>query len=102
MKEPVHQDYAKTIRQNMAALLSEDNMSARELSQTLGIRQKEVFDHISHISRSVKAQGKKLIILASRCLSCGYVFEDRKRFTPPGRCPYCKKSHLQDPTFKIC
>jgi len=86
----------------MADLLSKNDMSAKELSQELGIREKDVFDHISHIARSAKAQDKKLIILPSQCLSCGYVFEGRKRYTPPGRCPYCKKSHLRDPTFKIC
>ena len=101
MKTDTHQDYTKTLRQHITDLLSENDMGARELSQALGIREKEVFDHISHIARSVKAKGKKLIILPSQCLSCGYVFEDRTRFTPPGRCPSCKKSHLKNPTFKI-
>jgi predicted Zn-ribbon and HTH transcriptional regulator len=101
MKRETHRNDTKTIRQHIADLLNENDMSARELSQALGIREKEVFYHISHIARTVKAQGKKLIILPSQCLSCGYVFEDRKRFTPPGKCPYCKKSHLKDPAFKI-
>ena len=92
----------ETIRQQMAVLLNEREMNARELSQTLGIREKEVYDHLPHVARSVAAQRKKLITLPFRCLACAYVFEERKRFTPPGRCPNCKKTHLERPTYRIC
>jgi predicted Zn-ribbon and HTH transcriptional regulator len=91
----------QTIRQQMTVLLSKKDMSARELSQAMRIREKEVYEHLSHISRSAAAQGKKLIILPSRCLVCGYVFQDRKRFTRPGRCPRCKRSHIQEPMYRI-
>ncbi|TET11182.1 transcriptional regulator [Candidatus Aerophobetes bacterium] len=91
----------QTVRQRMIDLLSKREMSARELSQEIGIREKEVYDHLSHITRSAAAQRKKLIIQPCRCLVCGYVFENRKRFTPPGRCPRCKKSHLQRPMYWV-
>jgi predicted Zn-ribbon and HTH transcriptional regulator len=42
--------------------LSEDEMSARDLSQTIGIREKEVYDHLSHIARSRAAQRKRLLV----------------------------------------
>ena len=86
----------------MIALLSDRDMGARELSQTMGIREKEVYEHLSHIARSVAAQGKRLIIRPFRCLLCGYVFEDRKRFTRPGRCPHCKRAHLESPMYRVC
>jgi predicted Zn-ribbon and HTH transcriptional regulator len=92
----------QTIRQQMIVLLSKEDMGARELSQAIGIREKEVYEHLSHIARSVAAQRKKLIIQPFRCLVCGYVFQDRKRFTRPGRCPGCKKSHIQEPRYQIC
>jgi len=91
----------ETIRQQIIALLIEGEMSARELSQTVGIREKEVYEHLPHIARSLAGQNKKLIIQPAQCLSCGYIFEDRKRFTRPGRCPHCKKSHLDVPTYRI-
>lgn len=91
----------KTIRQQIMDCLSEGAMSAIEISQDLGIREKEVYEHLPHIARSVVAQGKKLVILPSQCLNCGYVFEDRNRFTPPSRCPRCKGTHLQRPTYEI-
>jgi hypothetical protein len=91
----------ETIRQQMIALLIEGEMSARELSQAMSIREKEVYDHLPHIARSLAVQNKKLIIQPAQCLSCGYIFEDRKRFTRPGRCPRCKKSHLDVPMYRI-
>ncbi|MFO8164288.1 MAG: hypothetical protein R6T98_07125, partial [Desulfatiglandales bacterium] len=84
----------KTARQEMIVLLSENDITARELSQALGIREKEVYQHLPHIARSLAAQRKKLIILPISCLSCGYVFKDRRRFTRPSRCPRCKSTHL--------
>jgi predicted Zn-ribbon and HTH transcriptional regulator len=91
----------KTIRQQMIALLDETEMSARELSQVLGIREKDIYGHLEHISRSLKSKGKKVFIQPSVCLACGFVFEDRKRFTRPGRCPKCKKTRLQWPTYRV-
>ncbi len=91
----------QTIRQQIIEFLSNKEMGARELSQSVGIREKEVYEHLSHIARSVKARRKKLIIIPSRCLECGYVFENRKRFSPPSRCPHCKSEHIQDPTYQI-
>ena len=91
----------KTTRQQMIDILSRDEMSAREISRALGIREKEVYEHLSHIARSAVAQGKKLIVQPFSCLSCGYVFEDRKRFNRPSRCPQCRGSHLQEARYRI-
>ena len=91
----------KTTRQQMIVLLSENDMSARDLSQAMGIREKEVYEHLPHIARSLVAQRKKVIIRPSSCLACGYVFKDRSRFTRPSRCPRCKKSHLQEPMYRV-
>ena len=92
----------QTIRQKIIELLSNSDLDARELSQELGVREKEVYEHLAHVGRSVKAEKKKLMIQASRCLQCGFVFEDRRRFTRPSRCPKCRQSYLQNPRFQIC
>ena len=85
----------------MINLLSEGEMTAIELSQELRIREKEVYEHLPHIARSLAAQGKRLVIRPSRCLKCAYVFEDRERFTRPGRCPRCRATHLMVPAYEI-
>ena len=90
-----------TLRQKIISLLSEAEMTAREISGEVGISEKEVIEHLSHIARSVASQKKKVVITPARCLGCGYMFEDRRRFTRPGRCPQCKKSHIQNPRFRI-
>jgi len=91
----------QTIRQKIIDLLSLQEMDARQLSGQLGIKEKEAIDHLSHILRSLAVKGKKLKIRPAECLICGYVFENRQRFTKPGRCPRCKKSHLLSPGFYI-
>ena len=90
-----------TIRQKIISLLCKEEMSAREISGEVGISEKEVYEHLSHIARSVASQNKKIVITPATCQTCGFVFEDRKRFTRPGRCPHCKKSHMQSPRFRI-
>jgi predicted Zn-ribbon and HTH transcriptional regulator len=91
----------KTIRQRIMILLCEEEMSAREISRATGIREKEVYEHLSHIARSAAGQGKKLIVGPFSCLGCGYVFQDRKRFNRPSRCPQCKGSHMEEPMYRI-
>ncbi|MDH3828018.1 MAG: transcriptional regulator [Desulfobacterales bacterium] len=91
----------QTIRQKIIDLLSRQEMGVRQLSGQVGIQEKEVIEHLSHIARSLAVRGKKLTIRPAECLLCGYVFEKRQRFTRPGRCPRCKKSHLQSPGFYI-
>ncbi|MEJ2282602.1 MAG: transcriptional regulator [Desulfobacterales bacterium] len=89
------------MRQKIIELLTQGEMDARELSREVSIREKEVYDHLTHIARSLVARGQKLEIHPARCLSCGYVFKERRRFTRPGRCPHCKNSHLQGPSYCI-
>ena len=91
----------QTIRREIIDLLSRQEMGVRQLSGQVGIQEKEVIEHLSHIARSLAVKGKKLTIRPAECLLCGYVFEKRQRFTRPGRCPRCKKSHLQSPGFSI-
>ena len=93
--------YVQTIRQQLIELLINAEMSARELSQAVGVREKEVYEHLFHIGRSVTARKKRLAIIPSRCLGCDYVFKNRKRFTSPGRCPRCKGEHIQNPAYRI-
>ena len=90
-----------TLRQQIILLLSDAEMSAREISGQIGIPEKEVAEHLVHIARSVSRQDKKMMMTPATCLACGYGFENRQRFTRPGRCPRCKKSHIQSPRFSI-
>jgi len=90
-----------TIRQGIISLLSEQELDARDLSQELGLKEKEIYEHLVHVERSVAASRGRFVITPSLCLLCGYVFEDRRRLTRPGRCPQCRRSKIQNPSFRI-
>jgi predicted Zn-ribbon and HTH transcriptional regulator len=91
----------KTIRQSIIEILKDKTLSAVELSHEVRVKEKEIYEHLSHISKTTAAQGKKLSIDPARCLKCGYVFKDRRRFTPPGRCPRCRDTYITLPMFRI-
>jgi hypothetical protein len=103
--EPVmaeHEDNpCGTLRQRLFEQLSRMEMDARQLSQALGAREKEIVGHLPYLARSVQARGRKLEVSGCRCLGCGYEFADRHRFTRPGRCPRCRGTHLAPPRFRI-
>jgi transcriptional regulator len=90
-----------TVRQEIITLLMEQEMTARQISQALGIREREAYDHLPNIARSLSGQGKKLMALPFSCMDCGHVFKDRKRWSRPGRCPKCKNGHIQEPRFRV-
>ena len=92
----------KTTRQEMLRLLKEEGpVSAHDLSKRLGISEKEVYVHLPHVSKSASAQKLKLRVIPPQCLNCGYPFRDRTRFTPAGRCPRCKGTHLKMPAYEV-
>jgi len=91
----------QTIRRRIIDLLGSREMNAKQLSQALGLPEKEVVEHLAHAARTLNAMNHQLIIRPAQCRRCGYVFENRKRLTKPGRCPQCKGTHLHQPTFRL-
>ncbi len=90
-----------TIRQQIISLLENNDHDAREVSQLLRISEKEVYSHMTHIEKTAAAKGKKLLIIPSSCLSCGYTFKKRNRPGRPGKCPRCKSERIRNPRFSI-
>ena len=76
-----------TIRQEMIDALSEGPQTLRDLSQSLGIMEKEVAGHLPFIEKTLKHMGKTLRSQPYKCMNCGYAFEGRKKFSKPGKCP---------------
>jgi len=90
-----------TKRQQITALLEAEEMSARDISKAVSIEERDVYEHLVHIKRSLANTGKALMVIPYECLVCGYIFKDRKRYQRPGRCPKCKQGHLQGALFHI-
>ncbi len=63
-----------TVRHEIISLLSEGEYGAKSISKILCISEKEVYQHLEHIGRSVKSQNRRLEIIPARCLECGFVF----------------------------
>ena len=92
---------AITIRARIAELLDTGVFSAQELSRAIGVKEKEVCEHLSHVARSVQAHHKRLLIEPSECISCGFVFKKRSRFTAPSKCPVCRSEEITRPRFFV-
>lgn len=90
-----------TIRQALADTLRHGAYTAHELSQLVGLPEKAVADHLAHMAKSLPARGEKLVMTSPACLSCGYLFKERRRLTRPSRCPDCHGTHLSEPIFRI-
>lgn len=92
---------AHTPRETLRALLLEQTCTLREASQALHISEREVADHLTHLERSARARGERIVQEAPRCLSCGFVFEGRSRARRPGKCPQCRGGRISQPRFSI-
>jgi predicted Zn-ribbon and HTH transcriptional regulator len=90
-----------TTRMVITGLLEKRSLTALELSRLAGVKEKEVYQHLSHIEKSAKAKGNRLKINPYSCLSCGFRFKDRKRYHPPSRCPVCKEERISNAIFEI-
>ncbi|WP_448873020.1 transcriptional regulator [Desulfobulbus propionicus] len=95
------QQSAETIRQQLIRYLETNPCGVRELSQALHQSEKEIYDHLAHVERSLRAEGRRLVVEPPVCLHCGFVFTGRTRPTSPGRCPRCKKTRIRRPRYHI-
>lgn len=91
----------ETIRQDLAAALIGGRLSAKELSAAVRIPEKEVYDHLDHIQKTMSKEGRTLDVTPAECRRCGFVFRKRERLRKPGRCPVCKAESINEPLFKI-
>jgi predicted Zn-ribbon and HTH transcriptional regulator len=89
------------VRQRLLRLLRESDHDRRSLSQALGVPERELEAHLAHVRRSLAAAGRRLQVKPAECLACGFIFEDRRRFKRPGRCPRCRQTRLSYPVFRI-
>ncbi len=87
-----------TTRRRMLELLKETPVTARGLSQALGVSEKEVYEHLPHIEKSLRMSGG-IICEPARCLECGFSFSKRTRVTSPSRCPVCRSEAISPPLY---
>lgn len=90
-----------SVRERLHQALRDGPVTARDLSQIVGIREHDVAAHLEHLRRSLKHQGEVLAIEPATCLDCGFAFTHRDRYTRPSRCPHCRGRRILLPRFRI-
>jgi predicted Zn-ribbon and HTH transcriptional regulator len=101
-KEPtVPAERYETIRKYITALLEQETLSAKDLSQYMRIPQKDISDHLEHIRKTLNKNNQRLVIIPAQCEKCGFVYKKRDRFSKPGKCPVCRSSLIHPPLFHI-
>jgi len=92
-----------TRRQRIIKLLEERDYSPSELAVALELRgrgaKKTVLEDLKAIQKTLKREGKMLLIRPSECRKCGFVF--RPEINIPSRCPKCRSEWIEEPRFKI-
>lgn len=91
----------ETIRKSIVDLIEVQSLSAKEISGSVRISEKEVFDHLEHIRKTIRKQNRKVEIKPPRCKQCGFVFKKRERLKKPGKCPICKSETIEEASFFI-
>lgn len=97
----IPQEREDTIRHKIISILKGRPLSAKEISQDIGISEKEAYEHLEHIKKTVSKNGHNLAITPSECNKCGFVFKKRERFKKPGKCPVCFSESISAPIFLI-
>ena len=90
-----------TLREELAEALRRAPATARDLSRDVGLREKDVAEHLGHLARSLEGRGERLEVEPATCIACGYAFRDRRRLTRPGACPRCRSTRIDPPLFRI-
>ncbi|MFW9994315.1 MAG: transcriptional regulator [Candidatus Odinarchaeota archaeon] len=90
-----------TRREEMIKLLREQLMTVTDLSTVFEMSPKEVARDLEHVSKTIRRSGSRFYQQPARCLSCNYVFKNRKRFTKPHKCPKCRSTYVEEAMFKI-
>jgi predicted Zn-ribbon and HTH transcriptional regulator len=101
-KEPfVPVERQETIRQKIISILECQTLSARDISSDVMVSEKEVYEHLEHIQKTLNKREHSLIITPAECKKCGFLFRKRDRLKKPGKCPVCRSEFIQEPLFSI-
>jgi predicted Zn-ribbon and HTH transcriptional regulator len=90
-----------TVRHRITAALVGGPLSARDISGQVGIPEKDVCGHLTHIRETLHRSGGHLEVTPAECVTCGFVFRKRERLTKPGRCPVCRSESIHAPLFSV-
>jgi transcriptional regulator len=92
----------RTPRQRLIELLTGTRLTSYQLAQMLGIPERQVEEHLTHIVKTLaRDRSRRFVLEPSTCPDCGFVFRDRSRLTRPSRCPNCRGEGISCPRYGI-
>lgn len=92
----------RTPRQRIIDLLTGTRLSSHQLAPMLGIAERQVEEHLSHVVKTLaRDPSRRFILEPSTCPDCGFVFRDRRKLTRPSRCPHCRSEGITAPRYRI-
>ena len=101
-KEPfIPPERQETVRQKIVSVIESQTLSAKEISSDVMVSEKEVYEHLEHIQKTLNKRERHLTITPAECKKCGFVFRKRDRLKKPGKCPVCRSESISDPLFSI-
>ncbi len=100
-KSFVPMDRHETVRKDITALLREGIQSAKDISADVRISEKEAYEHLLHIQKSINKKEGSFTVVPSECRKCGFKFKKREKLKKPGKCPICRSESLTAPLFSI-
>jgi len=101
-KEPfIPVERHETIRQKIISVLEGQTLSAKDISADVRVSEKEIYEHLEHIQRTINKSKHNFIVTPAICKKCGFIFRKRDRLKKPGKCPVCRGELIQEPLFSI-
>jgi predicted Zn-ribbon and HTH transcriptional regulator len=101
MPEHPPKERAETVREAIRKALLSGAATARDLSAEVGVREKDVAEHLAHLAASLPHRGERLVVEPASCIACGFAFSERARLTRPGSCPRCRSTRIDPPAFRV-
>jgi len=93
-----------TRREEIISLLesTDQPMTAQEICDILDLRKRSIiYEDLDHIARTVRNQGKEVIVKPASCGKCHYVFKVKDSAKAPTKCPKCRSEWILAPSFLI-
>jgi hypothetical protein len=102
VREPVvPEERYETLRRRIISMLKERPFTGKELSGQLRISEKDVYEHLEHIRKTMNKGPHRLAVVPARCKRCGFVFRKRGRLKSPGKCPMCRSESVDESQFSV-
>lgn len=89
------------VQQLRVALEGAEFKDLKQLSAEVHIAEKELPAWLDKLGRSLKREGRRLLVEHARCIACGFEFTSRQRFDRPSRCPECRSERIVAPRLRL-